>query len=90
MGGAAGLGLVACVLQNELYGGKYRIDPELARSTVDVLAESCQAKEARDCTALAVVSLGIGKRADGKKLIQLACEMGDRWACELGKPGVLK
>jgi len=37
-----------------------------------------------------VVSLGIGKRDDGKKLIQLACQMGDRWSCELGKPGVLK
>lgn len=82
--------LLACILRNELYGDKYKVDMQMADGAVQTWAETCKAGTARDCTGLGVVLWGVGKREEAKKLVKLGCSMGDAWGCELAKLGPLR
>ncbi len=90
--GAAGTSgeLLGCILTNELYGAKNRLDSQMADAAAQTWSETCKAGTARDCTQLGLVALAAGQKAQAKQLVSHGCTTGDPWACELAKHAALK
>lgn len=82
--------LVACILSNELYGAKNRLDSQMADAAVQTWTETCKAGTARDCTQVGVVLLAADQKEQAKQLVAHGCKTGDPWACELAKHPALK
>jgi hypothetical protein len=79
-------GALSCSILQQYYGDK-TVEPNLGlvEELAQFMVPQCDHGVARACGFIAVADFGLGKDAEGSKALKQACELGDYWACWIGK-----
>ena len=46
---------------------------------------TCENGISRDCTGIGIIAVSVGRKDDGRKLLETACKLGDEWGCVMSK-----
>lgn len=76
---------VACALIRGYLDPSQQFDTERAVGEMNVWKATCENGISRDCTGIGLIAVSIGKKDDGRAMLQRACTMGDDWACVMAR-----
>ncbi len=79
-------GALACSVLQVFYGDTtVRPNRQAVESLAEFMVPQCQQGVARACGFIAVADIGLGKKTEANQYLRQACDLGDYWACWIGK-----
>ncbi|MBN9167921.1 MAG: hypothetical protein BGO98_15265 [Myxococcales bacterium 68-20] len=76
---------VGCALIRGYIDPSQKFDVERATGEMNVWKATCENGIARDCTGIGIIAVSVGRKDDGRKLLETACKLGDEWGCVMAK-----
>lgn len=76
---------IGCALIRGYIDPSQQFDTERAQGELNVWRATCENGIARDCTGIGIIVVSVGKKDEGRKLLETACKLGDDWGCVMAK-----
>ncbi|MBX3223278.1 MAG: sel1 repeat family protein [Labilithrix sp.] len=76
---------VGCALVRGYIDPSQTFDVARANGEMNVWKATCENGIARDCTGIGLIAVSVGRRDEGRQLLEKGCTLGDEWGCVMAK-----